>query len=62
MSWEVAALRGEHGRRLAAFDGWVGNCDRIADNAPFWVSRSAIAAIDHERMTDDYISERLGVL
>ena len=50
MSWETVILRGEHGQRLAAFDGWIGNCDRISDNAPYWVTRGLIAAIDHERM------------
>ena len=49
-SWETVALRGQAGQELAAFDGWIGNCDRIADNAPYWTARGVIAAIDHERM------------
>lgn len=49
-SWENVVLKGRAGQELAAFDGWIGNCDRIADNAPYWESRGLIAAIDHERL------------
>jgi hypothetical protein len=38
MNWEAAVIKGASGQRLAAFDGWFGNCDRIAENAPYWVS------------------------
>ena len=48
--WEDVVLRGSAGQRLAAFDGWIGNADRHADNAPYWVSRGVVAAIDHERL------------
>ena len=50
LHWEDVALRGTAGQRLAAFDGWIGNADRHADNAPYWVSRGVVAAIDHERL------------
>ena len=50
LSWENVVLRGSAGQRLAAFDGWIGNCDRIASNAPYWAARGVVAAIDHERL------------
>jgi hypothetical protein len=49
-SWEACVLREDAGQKLAAFDGWIGNLDRNANNAPYWVSRSKVAAIDHEKM------------
>lgn len=49
-SWEEVVLRGEVGQKIAAFDGWIGNCDRIASNAPLWINKGVIAAIDHERL------------
>lgn len=49
-NWATQILRGESGQRLAAFDGWIGNCDRHRDNSPYWKARGVIAAIDHERM------------
>lgn len=50
LHWEDVVLRGTAGQRLAAFDGWIGNADRHADNAPYWMSRGVVAAIDHERL------------
>lgn len=50
VGWERAVMSKPFGRRLAAFDAWLGNCDRIAQNAPYWMSRGRIAAIDHERL------------
>lgn len=50
LSWEQAVLRTPHGRRLAALDGWIGNCDRIEGNALFWSTAGQLVAIDHEKM------------
>lgn len=48
--WEHVVMSKPYGRRLAAFDAWLGNCDRIAQNAPYWASKGMVAAIDHERL------------
>jgi hypothetical protein len=48
--WESVVMSKPYGRRLAAFDAWLGNCDRIAQNAPYWSSKGMVAAIDHERL------------
>jgi len=49
-SWESSVLKTEAGRRIAAMDGWLGNCDRIASNLLWWASESgALMAIDHEK-------------
>ncbi|WP_263561975.1 hypothetical protein [Paucibacter sp. DJ1R-11] len=48
--WERVVMSKPYGRRLAAFDAWLGNCDRIAQNAPYWSSKGLVAAIDHERL------------
>lgn len=48
--WEQAILKTENGKRLAALDGWTGNCDRIESNALFWSSYGQVVAIDHEKM------------
>lgn len=50
MKWERVVLSKPYGLKLAAFDAWLGNCDRIAQNAPYWTTRGQIAAIDHERL------------
>jgi hypothetical protein len=50
VAWERAVMSKPFGRRLAAFDAWLGNCDRIAQNAPYWTTRGRLAAIDHERL------------
>ncbi len=60
LNWERAATSKPRGRKLAAFDAWLGNCDRIAQNAPYWMSRGHIAAIDHERLAFNQ-DWRLGV-
>ena len=49
-SWEKAALRMESGQLMAALDGWVANCDRIENNALYWVAQGALVAIDHEKL------------
>lgn len=48
--WERAVTAVPYGQKLAAFDSWLGNCDRIAVNAPYWTTKGRIAAIDHERL------------
>lgn len=48
--WERVVMSKPYGRRLAAFDAWLGNCDRIAQNAPYWSNKGMVAAIDHERL------------
>lgn len=50
IGWERIVTSKPFGRRLAAFDAWLGNCDRIAQNAPYWSAKGRIAAIDHERL------------
>lgn len=50
VAWERVVMSKPFGRRLAAFDAWLGNCDRIAQNAPYWMTRGRLAAIDHERL------------
>lgn len=50
VAWERVVMSKPFGRRLAAFDAWIGNCDRIAQNAPYWMTRGRLAAIDHERL------------
>ncbi|MEK8028018.1 hypothetical protein [Pseudaquabacterium rugosum] len=50
INWEHAVTSKPAGQRLAAFDAWMGNCDRISDNAPYWSARGRIAAIDHEKL------------
>ena len=50
IGWERIVTSKPFGRRLAAFDAWLGNCDRIAQNAPYWLAKGRIAAIDHERL------------
>nr|DAF77709.1 MAG TPA: hypothetical protein [Caudoviricetes sp.] len=50
VGWERIVTSKPFGRRLAAFDAWLGNCDRIAQNAPYWLAKGRIAAIDHERL------------
>lgn len=48
--WESAVLKTDAGQRIAAMDGWLGNCDRIATNLLWWVSEGgAFTAIDHEK-------------
>lgn len=49
-SWEQAALRVDSGKLMGALDGWTANCDRIANNALYWVAKGALVAIDHEKM------------
>lgn len=50
-NWETACLRTEAGRTLGAMDGWIGNCDRLAQNALYWSSGTGgVVAIDHEKM------------
>ncbi len=50
IAWERVVMSKPFGRRLAAFDAWLGNCDRIAQNAPYWTTKGRLAAIDHERL------------
>lgn len=48
--WENAVLKTDAGQKMAAMDGWLGNCDRIANNLLWWVSEGgAFMAIDHEK-------------
>lgn len=48
--WESAVLKTAPGQHIAAMDGWLGNCDRIASNLLWWVSEGgAFTAIDHEK-------------
>ena len=35
---------------MGALDGWTANCDRIANNALYWVTKGSLVAIDHEKM------------
>ena len=48
--WQKIVLATQPGQRLAAMDGWIGNCDRIDRNALWWSSGSgSLVAIDHEK-------------
>jgi hypothetical protein len=60
-SWETAALRVDSGRLMGALDGWVANCDRIENNALYWVAQGALVAIDHEKLAfgQDWINSPL---
>lgn len=49
-SWEAAMLRINAGQLMGALDGWIANCDRIENNALYWVSQGALVAIDHEKL------------
>ena len=50
-NWETACLRTQAGRNLGAMDGWIGNCDRLVQNALYWTSGTGgLVAIDHEKM------------
>ncbi len=48
--WERVALGVESGRRMAAFDGWTGNCDRLHQNTLYWTTGHTLVAIDHEKI------------
>lgn len=48
--WEQTVLKTDAGQRIAALDGWLGNCDRIGTNLLWWASATgAYVAIDHEK-------------
>lgn len=48
--WDRQVLTTPEGRRLAAMDAWLGNCDRIAANLLMWRSSiGGLVAIDHEK-------------
>jgi hypothetical protein len=50
-NWETACLRTDNGKAMGAMDGWIGNCDRLAQNALYWNSGTGgLVAIDHEKM------------
>lgn len=48
--WELAVMSKPHGHKLAAFDSWLGNCDRLDQNAPYWMAKGRVAALDHEKL------------
>lgn len=49
-NWEQTVLKTDAGQRVAALDGWLGNCDRIGTNLLWWVGPGgAYVAIDHEK-------------
>lgn len=49
-SWEMAALRVDAGQLMGALDGWIANCDRLDQNALYWIAHGKLVAIDHEKL------------
>ena len=49
-SWERAVLNVANAQILAAFDAWIGNCDRAVNTLYWHVTGGGVVAIDHEKM------------